>query len=141
LGGCRETGRIAWKTKPIPELNPIVKKPSRRRRARSITPWLHFEWLQRLISWLRGIEQRERTLLLEETTRFRDLMPVLMKPRNGERWTREDRTQIKARLRELTELSPLLIPLVLPGGVLLLPLFVWWLDRRKRKRMVQASKK
>ena len=106
---------------------------SSRRRARTPVPWP-----RRMLSWVNEFQRRERTLLLEETTRFRDLMPVLMKPRNGERWTRDDRTQIKARLRDLRELSPWIVLLALPGGFLFLPLFAWWLDRRKKKRVQEG---
>ncbi len=31
-------------------------------------------------------------------------------------------------------LSPYLIALLLPGSVLLLPIYAWWLDRRRLKR-------
>ena len=36
-----------------------------------------------------GIVEREKKFLGEELTRTQKIMPLLMKPRNGERWTPE----------------------------------------------------
>ncbi|MDP1703308.1 MAG: hypothetical protein Q8L42_01235 [Sulfurimicrobium sp.] len=36
-------------------------------------------------------------------------------------------------MRSLARLSPYAAALLLPGGLLLLPLFAWWLDRRRLK--------
>lgn len=82
---------------------------------------------------------RERKQLLEEATQMRDLMPLLMKQRNGYRWTPEDRKQIRAYLRRLSKLSPYLVPLLLPGGFLTLPVLAWWMDRRRLKRASDAK--
>ena len=61
-------------------------------------------------------------------------MPLLMKPRNGQRWTREDKAQIRRHLRQLYVLSPYLVALVLPAAPLTLPILAWWLDRRSASR-------
>ncbi len=61
-------------------------------------------------------------------------MPLLMKPRNGQRWSQEDRAQIRAHLRRIFALSPLLLVLLLPGSFLTLLLLAWWLDRRRTRR-------
>jgi uncharacterized Tic20 family protein len=37
-------------------------------------------------------------------------------------------------LRAMSHLSPYLIPLLMPGGVFLLPLVAWWMDLRHKKR-------
>jgi hypothetical protein len=37
-------------------------------------------------------------------------------------------------LRALSNLSPYLFTLALPGSVLMLPLLAWWLDRRRGQR-------
>ena len=62
------------------------------------------------------------------------LLPLLMKPRNGERWTAEDKVLLKDQLRRVSRLSHYLVVLLLPGGLLLLPVLSWWLDRRRNKR-------
>jgi hypothetical protein len=61
-------------------------------------------------------------------------MAVLMKQRNGENWTSEERQRLHARMRRLARLSPALVLLLLPGSVLLLPAYAWWLDRRRKRR-------
>ncbi len=65
---------------------------------------------------------------------MRGLLPILMKPRNGEKWSKEDRQILLRDLRALSHLSPYLIPLLMPGGVLMLPILAWWLDQRRRMR-------
>jgi hypothetical protein len=54
-----------------------------------------------------------------------------MKARNKQRWTREDRAELRMHLQRLSNISPYLIVLALPGSFLLLPLLAWWLDRRR----------
>ena len=65
---------------------------------------------------------------------MRGLMPLLMKSRNGGQWTPAERAQLLHHLRRLTHLSPYLLFLLLPGSALMLPLYAWWLDRRRLRR-------
>lgn len=90
--------------------------------------------LRRWFYWFYTVMTREKNQLLEEATQMRDLMPLIMKQRNGYKWTAEDRKQIRTKLRRLSKLSPYLIPLLLPGGFLMLPVLSWWMDRRRQKR-------
>ena len=76
----------------------------------------------------------EKAYLLEEMLQVKGLLPLLMKPRNGERWTAEDKVLLKDQLRRVSRLSHYLVVLLLPGGLLLLPVLSWWLDRRRNKR-------
>jgi hypothetical protein len=62
------------------------------------------------------------------------LMALLMKPRNGQKWTRADRTELRAQLRRLSRLGLYLMTAAIPGTSLTLPLLAWWLDRRQRRR-------
>lgn len=98
-----------------------------------------FAAARRWLDWLHAVQNRERARLLEELIRARGLMPLLMKRRNGYRWSREEKQQIRAQLRSLSEISPYLVPLLLPGGFLLLPVLAWWLDRRRQKRADDAQ--
>lgn len=59
------------------------------------------------------------------------LVGVLMKRRNGEPWTREESTFLRSELRALARWAPALALFLLPGSVLLLPLYAWLLDRRR----------
>ena len=83
---------------------------------------------------LRDLQERERKRLLAEAVQIKGLMPLLMKPRNGQRWTGEERAELRTHFRRLSELSPYLVVVVLPGAPLTLPLLAWWLDRRRQQR-------
>lgn len=90
-----------------------------------------------MFTWLipfRNLFQREKKRILAEILQVQGLMPLLMKPRNGQRWTREDKVQIRCHLRQVFVLSPYLVALVLPGAPLTLPILAWWLDRRRANR-------
>ncbi|MDA8107111.1 MAG: hypothetical protein M0015_00580 [Betaproteobacteria bacterium] len=77
--------------------------------------------------------ERERRALLAELTQVKGLMPLLMKRRNGQRWTHTELAELRGQLRRLRNLSPYFVALVMPGGLVLLPAFAWWLDRRRRR--------
>jgi hypothetical protein len=87
-----------------------------------------------------ALQHRERTQLLEEMTQMRELMPLLMKQRNGNQWTPDDRQHIREHLRNLVKISPYIILFVAPGGLFLLPIMAWWLDRRRLKRNADAQR-
>lgn len=93
-----------------------------------------------IIAEMNVAQQRERQRILDELVRVKGLMPVLMKPRNGQHWTDAERAMIMAELHELAALSPYLVPVVMPGGVFLLPLLAWWLDRRRLLRDTAAPR-
>ena len=77
---------------------------------------------------------RERKQITAQALRVRGLMPLLMKPRNGQRWTRKERDELQDQLRALMHLSPYLVVLALPGSFLMLPVLAWWLDSRRGRR-------
>lgn len=87
-----------------------------------------------LMQKMLAAQNRERKELLGEMVKVRGLMPLLMKPRNGERWTVSERSALKSQLRALAHLSPYLVVMVLPGSFLALPVLAWWLDRRRQNR-------
>ena len=88
---------------------------------------------------VRDLTARERRFLTGEFAQVRGLMPLLMKPRNGGHWTREEKRELRAHLRRLSSLSRYLVVLALPGGLLLLPAFTWWLDRRRSRERLGPS--
>ncbi|PKO35598.1 MAG: hypothetical protein CVU34_04715 [Betaproteobacteria bacterium HGW-Betaproteobacteria-7] len=79
-------------------------------------------------------QRREVRRVLAELIATRGVMPLLMKVRNGEQWTLAEREELLGHLRRMAHLSPYLIALVLPGSIILLPAYAWWLDRRRIKR-------
>jgi hypothetical protein len=87
---------------------------------------------------IRDLTEREKKYLLNEILQVKGLMPLLMKPRNNQRWTPEDRAELKGHLRRLSDISPYLIVLALPGSFLMLPALAWWLDRRRNRQRPPA---
>jgi hypothetical protein len=90
-----------------------------------------------LPGWWRQIissQRREARRVLAELVSTRGIMPLLMKARNGERWTPAEKEELLSHLRRMAHLSPYLIGLLLPGSVLMLPVYAWWLDRRRLRR-------
>jgi hypothetical protein len=85
------------------------------------------------------LTERERRHLTREIVLARGLMPLLMKPRNKQRWSPEDKQELAVHLRRLSHISPYLMALVLPGGMLALPLLAWWLDRRRNRRPAESA--
>jgi hypothetical protein len=82
------------------------------------------------------LADRERKHLLSEMVQVKGLMPILMKRRNKQQWTREDKAEIKAQLKRMTQITPYLVVLVMPGGLVVLPALAWWLDRRRNRNRV-----
>ncbi|MBI3575422.1 MAG: hypothetical protein HY083_07210 [Gammaproteobacteria bacterium] len=90
--------------------------------------------LGRLFTTARKLHEREKSRIRGEIARVPGLMALLMKPRNGQKWTRAERAELRAQLRGLSRLGLYLITAVTPGTSLTLPLLAWWLDRRQRQR-------
>jgi Ser/Thr protein kinase RdoA (MazF antagonist) len=80
------------------------------------------------------LTEREKKHLLHEILQIRGLMPLLMKPRNKQMWSPEDKEELRMHLRRLSSISPYLIVLALPGSFLMLPALAWWLDRRRNRQ-------
>ena len=87
---------------------------------------------------IRDLTEREKKHLLSEILQVWGLMPLLMKPRNKQLWTTEDKEELKVHLRRLSNISPYLIVLALPGSFLMLPALAWWLDRRRNRQQPAA---
>ena len=69
---------------------------------------------------------------LKDLYHIQGFMRLLMKPRNGMPWTAEDKAAIRLHLKSVAASLPMLAVFTLPGGLLLLPLLAWHLDRRKQ---------
>jgi hypothetical protein len=94
----------------------------------------------RLYDEMLASQVRERQHITRKLAQIHGLFPILMKRRNGQRWSAEDKVLITFHLHELAGLSPYLVPLVMPGGVFMLPVLAWWLDRRRGERADADSK-
>ena len=89
---------------------------------------------------IRDLTDREKKYLLSEILQVRGLMPLLMKPRNRQRWTSEDKAELRVHLRRLSNISPYLVVLALPGSFVMLPALAWWLDRRRNRSQPGAPR-
>ena len=93
-----------------------------------------FPGVRRLFTAARMLHAREKSRLREEIAQIPGLMALLMKPRNGLKWTKVERKQLRTQLRGLSRLSLYLAMAALPFTTLTLPLVAWWLDQRQQKR-------
>lgn len=84
-------------------------------------------------------QTRERQRIVQELIHVKGLMPLLMKPRNGAAWSVEEKAELVRNLRAMSDISPYLVPMVMPGGMLVLPVLAWWLDRRRQFRSSPPS--
>lgn len=71
---------------------------------------------------------------MAELASLRGFLPLLMKVRNGGSWTPTEKEALLLHLRRFSRLSPYFMLLLLPGSALMLPLYAWWLDRRRIQR-------
>jgi hypothetical protein len=76
--------------------------------------------------------------ILMEVLSIKGLMQLLMKTRNtDEKWTREERKEIRMHLKNISKIIPAVVVFSLPGGSFLLPVLAEALDRRKTRRLVK----
>ena len=87
-----------------------------------------------MLNHIRGIVEREKKHLGDELARTQTLMPLLMKPRNGAKWTKDEKRELVDHLKRIGGMGRYVALLLLPGGLALLPLLAWWLDRRRERR-------
>jgi hypothetical protein len=83
-------------------------------------------------------QKQQARAFVADLVRMRGLMPLLMKHRNGGRWSVDEKSELLFQLRILSRVSPYLLFLLLPGSALLLPIYAWWLDRRRKDRVTRS---
>jgi len=91
------------------------------------------------IRTVRDLTNREKQALTAEILQVRGLMPLLMKPRNKQRWTPEDRAELVVHVQRLSRISPYLVVIVMLGGFFVLLALAWWLDRRCNRKRTPAA--
>ena len=79
-------------------------------------------------------QKRERDQIAERIREVKGLMPLLMKRRNGSRWSEDERAALLGQLRAIAHLSPYLVILAAPGSFIVMPVLAWWRDRRRLRR-------
>ena len=85
--------------------------------------------------YLKGLIIINKQAILMEVLAIQGLMQLLMKIRNtDEKWTREERKEIRRHLRNIAKIVPTVALFSLPGGSFLLSILAEVLDRRKIRR-------
>ena len=77
---------------------------------------------------------REKNRLRLEMEQIKGAVPLLMKQRNGGKWSLQDKQALKNILRSLKSLGPYLLIWIIPGSMLILPFLAWYLDTRRKRR-------
>ena len=77
---------------------------------------------------------REKRRLRDELAHMKGAWPLLMKQRNGSKWTPEEKVRLKAMVRSASSVSPYLFIWAVPGSMLMLPFLAWYLDRKRRSK-------
>ena len=75
---------------------------------------------------------REKRRLRDELAHMKGAWPLLMKQRNGGKWTTEEKVHLKAMVRSASSVSPYLFIWAVPGSMLMLPFLAWYLDRKRK---------
>jgi hypothetical protein len=90
-------------------------------------------------SFFKKFISKNREMILEEGQHIRGFMRLLMKYRNnGIQWTQEETHDLKSHVKRLSLHAPFLMIIVLPFGLVLLPILAEVLDRRKKRRNQSA---
>ena len=89
---------------------------------------------------LREVLIKYRVKIVKEVRTAKNLMSLIMKgSRSG--WQKEELVEIKTHLYNLSKKIPVFLVFLLPGGILLLPLLVEILDRRKSSKPVSKDRR
>ena len=88
------------------------------------------EWFCSLVA----SNTREKRRFSSELVHMRGAWPLLMKQRNGGKWTPEEKSKLKLMVRSASNVSPYLFIWAIPGSMLLLPFLAWFLDKRRKNK-------
>ena len=93
-----------------------------------------------ILNYLKRLIITNRKLILEQVLAIKGLMQLLMKQQNtSQKWTREEKREIRIHLKNLSKIISALIIFLLPGSTFLLPILAEVLDRRKTRRIPQID--
>ena len=84
--------------------------------------------------------KREKRRFRDELVQMKGAWPLLMKQRNGGKWTPEEKLQLKTMVRSASSVSPYLFIWAIPGSMLMLPFLAWFLDKRRKSKAKRADK-
>lgn len=84
---------------------------------------------------------REKRRFSSELVHMKGAWPLLMKQRDGGKWTAEEKATLKTMVRSASNVSPCLFIWAIPGSMLLLPFLAWFLDKRRKNKASKARRK
>ena len=84
---------------------------------------------------------REKRRLSDELLHMKGAWALLMKQRNGGKWTPDDKVRLKDMVRSASSVSPYLFIWAIPGSVVLLPFLAWFLDKQRKRRLRKEALK
>ena len=91
-------------------------------------------------SLLKRFVLRNKELIFREGQQMQGFLQLLFKQRNtDQKWTKEEKKQLKAHLKRLSLYLPIIIIFILPGGSILLPILAEILDRRRTRRIPDGT--
>jgi hypothetical protein len=90
--------------------------------------------------FLKRFVLRNKELIFREAQQMQGFLHLLFKQRNtDQKWTQEEKRQLKDHLKRLSLYLPIIIIFILPGGSILLPILAEVLDRRKKRRIPSGT--
>ncbi len=122
------------KSNPEPPEKPVAFDPDNTQTFRAKMPSAPL-WFSSMVAG----NSREKNRLRQEMEQIKGAVPLLMKQRNGGKWTIHDKQALRNILRSVSSVSPYLLIWILPGSVLILPFLAWHLDTRRKRRVLQSS--
>jgi hypothetical protein len=96
--------------------------------------------LNRTQEIIRGKLTSYSHLIQKEALTIKGFMALLMKGART-KWSEADLVEIRRHLRRLSKRIPALIVFLSPGGLLMLPVLIEILDRRKKNRAVTEERR
>jgi hypothetical protein len=101
--------------------------------------FLQTPMLTNLRQYIKRLLASNRTFFHKQASAYKGFVVLLFKQRNtGQKWTKEDKTNLKRHIKTMALSIPALIVFIPPGGSIFLPLLVDLMDRRKDRRPLQA---
>jgi hypothetical protein len=96
--------------------------------------------VKRVRKYVRKVSKNNKEMVYGYSRDFKGFMALLMKQRNtGRKWTKEEKRELRTHLKNLSEAVPIIIIFLLPGGMFLLPIYVYFLDRRRNRKNKPAA--
>ena len=82
---------------------------------------------------------REKRRFRDELAQMKGAWPLLMKQRDGGKWTFDEKSHLKTMVRSASSVSPYLFIWAVPGSMLMLPFLAWFLDKRRKNKARRAA--